>query len=159
MNIEHALPYLETVRDPSRVSVEDAIRGGNELIALENKKASDVEDENGIEDLYKFPDGYRWVNVVSKQSLEREGKLMQHCVGSDKQNYINGVKNKTLQIWSLRDEFNKPHCTIEYLPKEKIIKQIKGKNNEGVVKKYIPYAKKIFTQTKKKKIRWKISPT
>jgi hypothetical protein len=152
MDLEHAISYLETVRDPSRVSVPLAIKGGVDLLEQENKKASSDEDLEGIEVLHKFPDGYTFVNVVSKQALQREGKLMQHCVGQEQQAYIRNVAKGTLQIWSLRDKSNNPHCTIEYIPKTKKINQIKGKQNNGVVSKYVPYVKKVLEIAKKKKM-------
>jgi hypothetical protein len=40
---------------------------------------------------------------------------MQHCAGSDTQNYINDVRNHKIKLFSLRDSNNNPHCTIEYI--------------------------------------------
>ena len=148
MDIEHALGYLKTQERTERISVLDAIRLGNELIERENKRASDK--EGTVEVLHTFKDGYTWVSLKDKQSLSREGKLMQHCVGQEEQGYLKGVQGKTLELWSLRDSGNGPHCTVEYLTTEKRVKQIKGKQNKGVVSKYVPYCKS-FLQLQEKK--------
>jgi hypothetical protein len=66
---------------------------------------------------------------------------MQHCAGSDTQNYINDVRNHKIKLFSLRDSNNNPHCTIEYIVLDKEVVQIKGKQNKSVVAKYIPYVK------------------
>ena len=142
MDIEHALGYLKTQDRVDRVSVPDAIRLGNELIERENKRASDK--EGTVEVLHTFKDGYQWVSLKDKQALSREGKLMGHCVGQEEQGYLKGVQGKTLEIWSLRDPSNSPHCTVEYLVKGKKVKQIKGKQNKGVIQKYVPYCKEFL---------------
>ena len=148
MDIEHALGYLKTQERTERISVPDAIRLGNELIERENKRASDK--EGTVEVLHTFKDGYTWVSLKDKQALSREGKLMGHCVGQEEQGYLKGVQGKTLEIWSLRDPSNSPHCTVEYLVKGKKVKQIKGKQNKGVIQKYVPYCKS-FLQSQKEK--------
>ena len=51
----------------------------------------------------------RWVSVVSQDSLDREGALMRHCVGS----YAKDVSANRKSIYSLRDQGNKPLLTIE----------------------------------------------
>lgn len=151
-NIEHAIGWLKTFPQEKQlnVAVEEAIRQGNLLIKLNNAKASSA--EGSIEILHTFADGYTMANLVDAQALKREGKLMGHCVGDEQQNYIERVANHTLQIWSLRDEKNQPHCTIEYLPREKSILQIKGKQNTGVILKYQPYIQEWLKQCKKQRL-------
>lgn len=53
--------------------------------------------------------GWRWVQVVASDSLDREGALMRHCVGS----YADTVEEGRSVIYSLRDPDNKPRLTIE----------------------------------------------
>ena len=152
MDIEHAIGWLQTF-EPTKalnVSVPDAIKQGNLLIEKNNKKASDGDGK--IEVLYKFKDGYTIVNCLDTQALKREGKLMGHCVGDDKQNYIRDVADKSMQIWSLRDSNNGPHCTISYNVEDREVTQIKGKQNEGIVAKYIPYVKTWFESKEGKKL-------
>ena len=137
--LEHAIGWLKTLPETKvlNVSVEEAIRQGDIFIESENKKVSLSEGEISV--LHQYKNGYQIVSCLDAQALKREGKIMQHCVGNEEQNYIQRVGAKTLQIWSLRDSKNNPHCTIEYDTKEKRVVQIKGKQNLGVVSKYQHY--------------------
>ena len=80
------------------------------------------------EDYEVYHDYWDWFKIVklkSKESYEREGKLMSHCVAS--------YYGRDTTVYSLRDEKNKPHCTIEDW------QQIKGKGNWSIDPKYIDY--------------------
>ena len=136
-NIDHVLDYFtfNPNINISRISVPEAIRQSEEWTKQQNKKASDQEDVQGIQEVRKYSDGFHWVKVTSKQALDREGKLMKHCVGS----YCDQVSVGSTSIYSLRDKKNEPHCTIEL--KQGSINQIKGKANGPVDKKYVKYVK------------------
>lgn len=93
----------------------------------------------------------RWVEVFSKDSLNREGSLMRHCVGS----YANDVSSGRKTIYSLRDEKNKPLLTIE--AREGAIVQIKAFANSPCPKELFPAVAqfaKDFTELCGKR-RWK----
>lgn len=85
----------------------------------------------------------RWVEVFSKESLNREGSLMRHCVGS----YANDVSSGAKTIYSLRDAQNKPLLTIE--ARKGAIVQLKAFANGPCPKELFPavalFAKK-FTE-------------
>jgi hypothetical protein len=151
-DLEHAIGWLRTFPDTKvfNVRVEDAITQGNLHIERENAKADSK--EGTIEVLHTFKDDWTIVSLKDAQALKREGKIMQHCVGNEQQDYIRSVANKTLQIWSLRDPNNQPHCTIEYAAKEKKIEQIKGKQNKGVVAKYTQYVSTWLHLAEKRKL-------
>lgn len=53
--------------------------------------------------------------LFSKQSLEREGFLLDHCVGG----YFSKVSNGNSKIFSIRTQKNKPLVTIEITPVHK----------------------------------------
>jgi hypothetical protein len=106
--------------DWSRISVEQAISSEKAWIdamakaAL--KKDLDAADAAGTtlftQSLAPSPDGrsgWRWVQVHSKDALDREGALMRHCVGS----YADDVAADRKSIYSLRDPDNKPRLTLE----------------------------------------------
>jgi hypothetical protein len=76
-----------------------------------------------------------WVQLKSQQALEQEGKAMGHCVSS----YYGTVKSGATKIFSLRDEENQPHVTMEV--RDDTIYQVKGKKNAPPVAKYVPYVK------------------
>ena len=80
-----------------------------------------------------FEDGFRFVKLISKEAYTREGALMSHCVAS----YF----GRNVEIYSLRDSSNKPHCTIE---KDT---QIKGKGNGDIHPKYIDYVVRFLEWT------------
>jgi hypothetical protein len=122
---------LRMGRDITRVSAPDALEKAEDWTRWLAQKASDEEDSSGIEEI--MSDGsYTWVYVTSPQALDREGKLMQHCVGS----YADEVAESKCRIISLRDSQNEPHITLEI--RDKTVVQIKGKQNQPPVKKYIP---------------------
>ena len=130
--ISHWLDYLNTLEgDISRISIpqlEDKVKEWDKSFA--KQKAN---EEDGIELVHEYPDGFSWVKVFGESSLDREGRLMNHCAGS----YYKEVKNGRVNIYSLRDKNNKPHCTIELSRNE--IQQIKGNSNEAVKDKYKKY--------------------
>ena len=139
--IKHVIDWLKDIPIDQYQSlrgiqnIDIAYEHANRYFAAKNKKASDIEDEEGREIVYTFPDGMFFAKLNSSQCLDREGKLMQHCVGS----YATRVQKGSVVIYSLRDKKNQPHATLEARGKE--IFQIKGKQNEAPVEKYIPYIK------------------
>ena len=79
------------------------------------------------------------INLIEKDELELEGKLMNHCVGSYYEQ-IREEENKNIFIYSLRDINNKPHATIEL--RGKIINQCQGNSNRKVNEEYMQYINK-----------------
>lgn len=113
-------PALTT--DWSKVSMDQALGGEatwrkeqERLAALVQETEEDAagsEAVKGLEDLAGLGErwaNWRWVSVISKPALEREGRLMRHCVGG----YERQVKEGWAQIYSLRDPQNKPWVTVE----------------------------------------------
>lgn len=135
IEIEHILDYLKSNKSPSRLkkmSYDQAKRKADEWNKSLQKKGKDlVETEEDVED-FLIKDDYRIVKLKSKNSYQREGNLMSHCVAS----YYG---KKEVEIYSLRDNKNEPHCTIEIQKNKdkKYINQIKGKGNSLVSPKYI----------------------
>ena len=80
-----------------------------------------------------------WVKLISAEALNREGKLMHHCVGS----YADLVKSESVVIYSLRDMKNEPHATVELAMRggPPTINQVKGKNNQAPLGRYAVYIK------------------
>jgi hypothetical protein len=125
----------------SRVSVPDAIAAQKKWHEELHKDAT-LEEEDGKDTvtIREMENGYRWVRCLTKQALDREGLLMNHCVGS----YAEVVEMGRVEIYSLRDPKNLPHVTIEYDAGNRYINQIKGKNNKRPIKKYHPYIVEFF---------------
>lgn len=135
--IEHILDFLHSDKAPKRLKkmsyptakvqaekwVKSLAKKGDNIIEVEGKDYKVVKRY--------YPSGYKFVKLVSENSFKREGNLMSHCVAS----YYN---KDNVKIYSLRDEQNKPHCTIEVYG-DKNINQIKGKGNGSIHPKYIKY--------------------
>ena len=140
MNSPEATSYLPRL---DRVSVPAAIELANKWTIFINKRnekeLKKQVDLSGVETVYSFSNGYSVVKLKSNDSFKREGVLMGHCVGSycDKDD---------VEIYSLRDSDNNPHCTIEFEPRTKHISQIKGKANLEVVEKYHRYVAEFLNQ-------------
>ena len=133
------LRHLKAASEPfERMSVPYAITKSEKWHeSLKTAKTvSDVED--GTKVVLELAQGYYWVEVTGMQSLDREGKIMGHCVGS----YCNEVSEGHKQIYSLRDSKNQPHVTVEVEGKD--IMQIKGKTNDEVIPKYRPFVYPFF---------------
>jgi len=118
--------------DFKSLSVPDAIKKAEMWLKslTRGKAAREVPGEIPVK---TYSDGFKWLKLTSRESLDREGKLMGHCVGS----YYEKVAEEGTEIYSLRDPKNEPHCTIEVTDRE--IQQIKGKQNKEVVSKYHSY--------------------
>lgn len=120
-----------------RISVPQALEHADKWMTKLNKHNDSIQDLAGVEPVYSFPNGFKVVKLSSQDSYKKEGACMGHCVASF-------FTRKDSTIFSLRDEHNQPHCTIElYLP-DKEICQIKGKGNQGVVEKYHKYVKEFL---------------
>lgn len=120
-----------------RMSYPDADKQQKEWHEALAKKAggSAILKEDGLSVFKMFDTGYAWVKVFGEDSLNREGDIMGHCVGS----YYDEVSRGDTYIYSLRDAKNIPHITVEYAVKDRAIKQIKGTANKAVIPKYHPY--------------------
>jgi hypothetical protein len=142
----------------NQMSIEKAIRRTADY-DKEKVKIAEKAEADRIKDLpmhRQYDDGYRWIELkhptddnITKEALKSEGDQMGHCVGGP--HYFNEVLNGNTKIISLRDANNKPHVTIEALPKNyrnsihdpleswTEIEQIKGKANQKPKEQYQKY--------------------
>lgn len=87
---------------------------------------------------------YKWVQLLTQEDCQEEGNAMGHCVGGH-----SGIWREKSYAFSLRDEFNRPHLTLEARRENGVIFEFKGRNN-GVPKAeylqcYIELARKFST--------------
>lgn len=115
--------------------VEDWFEAKNLLV-------SNINTGEGEEEIKTYNNGVRWVKLVSQQALDIEGKKLGHCVGG----YWDKVKSGSTIIYSLRDNKNNPHVTVE-VSNDKLV-QVKGKQNQAPVAKYVPYVKDFLNTIK-----------
>lgn len=123
-----------------------------------NQKNQWIQIEAGEEELVaKLEDGYYLVELLTPKALDKEGALMQHCVGQGA--YDDDLESGDIKILSLRDQHGKPHATIELnVPETAVfhhyeIAQIQGKQNKLPIGQYLtvlkPYLEKEFNNFQK----------
>jgi hypothetical protein len=127
--VEHILDYLGSNKRPKRLdrATYEQMKSNSDkwILSLRKKGNGIIEGSEDVEVVLDFKDGFKFVKLIGQKSYEREGNLMSHCVAS----YF----GRDVEIYSLRDKDNMPHCTIE-----KNV-QIKGKGNGDISPKYIDY--------------------
>ena len=128
-DVEHIIDYLCSEKRPkrvSRMSYEQACKNTEKWNNALIKKGSNIkENDSDVETVLDFGDGFRVVRLIGENAYKREGFLMRHCVAS--------FYGRDVEIYSLRDKDNMPHCTMEKN------QQIKGKGNGSINPKYIRY--------------------
>jgi len=130
--VEHIIDYLiQADKKISRMSYADAKTNASKWTKSLQKKGEHIEEsKEDTEIVLDFKDGFKIVKLIGKNAYEREGYLMRHCVAS----YF----GKDVEIYSLRDKDNMPHCTME---KDR---QVKGKGNGDIHPKYVGYVVKFL---------------
>jgi hypothetical protein len=142
--IGHTVDYFATLepndlrkiyREPYRVIKQKVQEWDRELASdstddekqdIEKKKLALGKDYKVIKQL----GGMKWVKLLTPESKDVEGQFMGHCVGGPA--YVNK------DIYSLWDNKNRSHVTIEADDNKKTIQQIKGKGNKEPVDRYLP---------------------
>ena len=132
--LEHIVDYFISDAAPKRLqkmSIGDAKRKANEWMKSNQKKGSNLVDNNeDIEMVFGFEDGSFIAKLKTKKAFQREGYLMNHCLGGY------SISND-IHIYSYRDNKNMPHATFEVRKNSDEIVQIKGKGNGDIHHKYI----------------------
>lgn len=126
--VEHVLDYIGQNKIPKiqMMSYPQAVKKAEKWINELKKQAEKIiETDKDTKVVLDFKDGFKVVQLIGKNAYIREGKLMSNCVAS--------YYGRDTKIYSLRDMFNNPHCTMEQ------DQQIKGKGNGDIHPKYISY--------------------
>lgn len=132
--LEHIIDWMVSGAAPQRLlkmSVVDAKRKADEWAKANQKKGSGLEDSpEDISDYMTFDDGFKIVELLTKNAFQREGSLMSNCLG--------GYEPKSgVKIYSLRDNKNQPHATFEIAKNADQVVQVKGKGNGSIHPKYV----------------------
>ncbi|MDE2031396.1 MAG: PcfJ domain-containing protein [Patescibacteria group bacterium] len=127
--VEHVIDYLVSDKAPIKlhmVSYIQAVAKAYQWSENLQKQASEItESKKDTKVVLDFKDGFKIVQLIGKNAYQREGNLMRNCVAS--------YYGRDTEIYSLRDKFNNPHCTMEKN------QQIKGKGNGDIHPKYVDY--------------------
>jgi hypothetical protein len=129
---EHVIDYLVSENPKlTTASYKDIKHNADKWMKKQIKKGEHIkETAEDTKLVLDFKDGFKVVQLIGENAYKREGYLMGHCVA--------GYFNKPVKVYSLRDENNMPHCTMEQ------DQQIKGKGNGDVHPKYIDYIVKFL---------------
>ena len=115
---------VQTDKKVERMSYEQALKLTTAWDKAQQKKGKSIEEKpEDTETVLDFGDGFKVVKLVGENAYKREGFLMHHCVAS--------YYGRDVEVYSLRDNDNMPHCTME---KDR---QIKGKGNGDIHPKYM----------------------
>jgi hypothetical protein len=91
---------------------------------------------DGDERVYReLGDGFRLVQLLTPEALDRESAVMQHCIGNG--GYDRHVTDSSKLYLSLRDRAGKAHATLEVDVSKHTLKQFQGKQNKPPVQRYI----------------------
>lgn len=140
--ISHIVDYFESLdpRDLSKIkkepyeTIQQKVKDWSEELAAsvgDTKAEDNLKKSLVLNKDYKIVmnvDNFKWVKLLTSESRKVEGDVMGHCVGGD------SYKNK--DIYSLWDNKNRSHVTIESNDSKKQIFQIKGKSNKSPADKY-----------------------
>ena len=132
--VEHIIDFLASSAAPKRIdkmSYEQAKTSAEKWLKAQIKKGSAIEEKpEDTQTVLDFGDGFRVAKLVGENAYKREGFLMSHCVG--------GYYGRNVEVYSLRDNKNMPHATMEKN------QQIKGKGNGDIHPKYVGYIVKFL---------------
>ena len=133
--VEHILDYLvQSGKKVSKMSYPEAKSNAEKWMKTQIKKGNSIEEKpEDTEIVLDFNDGFKIVKLIGENAYKREGFLMRHCCAS----YF----GKDVEIYSLRDKDNVPHCTMER------DRQIKGRGNGDIHPKYVHYVVKFLEHT------------
>jgi len=131
--VEHVIDYLSQneVKKISQMSYPQAVQKAQKWVDKLKKQGEKVtENPEDVKTILDFKDGFRVVKLIGQNAFKREGLLMSNCVAS--------YYGRDTEVYSLRDQFNNPHCTME---KDQ---QVKGKGNGDIHPKYVSYVVKFL---------------
>lgn len=101
---------------PTRRGVDLMQKKPWDIHDLHNQYQQALQAEKGPEPSgevqHRLPNGWTIQKLMSPQALTEEGDIMGHCVGG----YHNAVADGDTKIYSLRDDKNIPHVTMEVQP-------------------------------------------
>lgn len=131
--LEHVVDWLNSKSAPARLrklSVSCAVTKTNAWVESNKTRGTKLVDEKGDLETFMNIDNFKIVKLLTKNAFLREGALMSHCLGG--YTPVEGIS-----MFSLRDNKNNPHATLEVRVENKEVVQIKGKGNGSIHPRYI----------------------
>ena len=125
------LDSVSTLNNLEKIQYSDLLRKMGEYYARGSRRA--VKDDAGTHTVLETG-GYRWVELDSQEAFQREGKVLQNCIG--RVYTYAGTKKSGERILVLKDPSNASHVATRL--QGKVIQEIKGKQNKPPAEKYMP---------------------
>lgn len=159
--IEHIIHYIGAVSEDTKSNVPDvktfAVRELAGLYKAENfnillTKANEyfargshaaARDVTGMEHILDAPGGYKWYKLTTQEGFQREGKLLQNCIGRVYTAASCAASNT--QVYVLRDRNNNSSVAIRVV--DDFVHEVKGKNNQPPVSRYMPAVQYFLNHT------------
>jgi len=131
--VEHIIDWIvmttpKNLHNISYLQAKIKTEKWNEKLQKDASNITELPEDTEV--ILDFKDGFKIVKLIGENAYKREGMLMGHCVAS--------YYGRDVEVYSLRDEHNNPHCTME---KDQ---QVKGKGNGDIDPKYIKYVVKFL---------------
>lgn len=144
--VERNEPWLSRVDHKDRPlklmkfsNLNQMVKEADKAMNILNQKIGKVTLNEADEDLIlELENGYYLVRLRTQQALDREGQIMQHCIGQG--NYDNYLESDEVCFYSLRDRAGKPHATIQVKKGVDTLataNQLQGKQNKRPELKYL----------------------
>ena len=131
--VEHIIDYFMNIENPNySLSYKEAKKKSNDWVRSMRVDTTNEVEWVDYEVVYTFDDWFRFVKLLSKIAYNNESSNMRHCIKTYfwKENIV----------YSLRDEKNLPHATMDIVRDwDNQIQQIQGKWNNTVEWKYQEY--------------------
>jgi hypothetical protein len=139
-NGEHWLANVDTVGRPKKLlkfaDVAAIVKEADKAMERFARHASATILDEGAEAVeMEFDDGWAVVRLLTPEALDKESAAMQHCIGQGA--YDEKLAGGRHLYLSLRDPFGKAHATMELIGQGKAISQLRGKQNEEPLPRYI----------------------
>jgi ankyrin repeat protein len=134
-SLDLIVDYFDSPDGPKRPEAmlfDDALKKAEQWENSIKKEFRDLEDPTEVK-VIKEVGNYKWVQILGKTGLDREGDEMHHCLSAK-------TYGDDCTYYSLRDEKNKPHATFEIQDMTTLL-QLKGYNNGPIE----PYLKNVVS--------------
>lgn len=143
------LSRLDTYGRPLKLmklgSLEAANNEADKAMRKHAQKVLAVKLVSGAESLEaELEDGYYVVRLLTPEALDVESGAMQHCIGHGSYDASLGMDGYA--FYSLRDQFGKPHATLEV--RDDWVLQCQGKQNKMPDPKYVGYLLSLLVSRK-----------
>jgi hypothetical protein len=139
-------PIMQDRRRILAVTVPIAIKKSEEWVQGDARKAM-KQEVSGVQAVASYPP-YVWVTPTTYEAVVRDGKVLQNCLGQGM--YEKEFRQKQIHLFFLHDSKGEPHVAIRAEGKTRDILEVKGKQNQPPVGRYIALTAQFINDQKLK---------